>query len=88
MAAKFTIGETVQFSRGPGDTNVPPGPFTVTRVMPLSPEGQLYRVHGTVDGRERVLPESQLSLPVSSAKPASQKEAWPDLPRTDLASVL
>ncbi len=58
--SKFMIGQTVEFLRGPGDTHVPQGHFTVTRVMPRDSQDRTYRVRSSRDGQERVLPEKQL----------------------------
>lgn len=66
-AAKFAVGQVVEFLGGAGDGNVPKGNFVVLRVMP--PENRLfsYRVRSARDGQERSLPEAQLRLAVSGA---------------------
>ncbi|RKJ95948.1 hypothetical protein EBE87_28440 [Pseudoroseomonas wenyumeiae] len=58
--AKFLVGQTVTFTRGQADGNIPAGEFTILRVMPSEGGQRSYRVRGARDGQERVLPEDQL----------------------------
>jgi hypothetical protein len=57
--SKFIVGEAVEFIPGRWEANIPPGRYTVTRVMPPDHQARTYRVRSS-DGQERVMSELQL----------------------------
>jgi hypothetical protein len=57
---KYAIGERVEFSPGRFDGNVPPGAYTVARLLPSETLDMQYRVKNIRDNHERVVRESQL----------------------------
>jgi hypothetical protein len=80
--AKFKIGQAVALDRGAGDSHIPAGEFTITRVMPSEGGFRSYRVRGK-DSVERVMQESQLRPASGSAASkgghgkAEKAEVWP-----------
>jgi len=60
IPSKFSVGQLVQFIPHLGDAHIPPGTYTITRVMPRDSQDRTYRVRSSRDGQERVLPEQQL----------------------------
>ena len=63
-APKFRQGDRVVL-QGSNNRNARSGVYTITRVMPTSPEGIQYRAKNAMDTHERVVPEAQLR-PASS----------------------
>jgi len=60
---RFRIGErVVALAFG-----VPPGPYEITRVLPLVDGGPFYRGKSVADGRERALSELSLRRPPAAA---------------------
>jgi hypothetical protein len=60
MSPKFGPGDRVIVSKDPSIASLRPGIYTITRVMPASPEGVRYRAKNEMDSHERVLDEAQL----------------------------
>ena len=56
----FSVGESVELSPGRYDGTVPPGTYTVLRLLPNDGADREYRVRFQRDGHERVVRESQL----------------------------
>ena len=65
---KFHPGERVVVSPDSGNSNVRPGIYTITRVMPASPDGIQYRAKNEMETHERVLHEEQLRPAVDSLR--------------------
>ena len=65
---KFHQGECVLVPPDGNNSNVRPGIYTITRVMPASFDGIRYRAKNEMETHERVLHEEQLR-PVSDAAP-------------------
>ena len=57
---KFAIGQVVSFLPGLGELNVLPGRYKIQRLLPSETRDNQYRVKHSVDGHERVVPESKL----------------------------
>jgi len=63
---KFKIGQIVEFVPNrldPLSRNVPPGNYTIERLLPSDTTNLQYRVKHTVDGHQRVVAESELGQP-------------------------
>ena len=60
-AHRFTVGQTVTFSRSGPPRSAPRETFKIVRLLPAEASDQQYRVKSTLDGHERVVKESQLS---------------------------
>jgi hypothetical protein len=58
---KFTVGQMVQFSPGALEDSTARGKYTIVRLMPSEARDFQYRVRSSIDGRERVVRESQLA---------------------------
>ena len=58
---KYTIGERVQYIPSLKYGNVPPGTYTIERILPSEGGKLQYRVKHATDGHERVMHESQLT---------------------------
>lgn len=56
----FSVGQSVELRAGRYDGNVPPGIYTVLRLLPNDGADREYRVRNQRDGHERVVRESQL----------------------------
>lgn len=56
----FAVGQTVELNHDRYDRNLPPGAYTITRLLPNDAEDREYRVKSSHDGHERVVRESQL----------------------------
>ena len=67
---KFAVGERVRLTLGRFDGNVPPGIYTISRLLPADGSVCQYRVKHTEDGHERVVREGQL-MPHSVAENAA-----------------
>jgi len=65
---KYHPGERVVVLPERGNSSVRPGIYTITRVMPASPDGIQYRAKNEMDTHERVLLEAQLR-PASAVAP-------------------
>ena len=57
---KFKIGQTVHLVPNRLERQVPPGTYTVQRLLPVEGRELLYRVKHSGDGHERVVNEAQL----------------------------
>ncbi|HKM63474.1 MAG TPA: hypothetical protein VJY39_13395 [Acidisphaera sp.] len=66
-APKFRQGDRVVLLQDDNNRNARTGVYTITRVMPASPEGIQYRAKNAMDTHERVLPEAQLRAASSLA---------------------
>lgn len=60
MRPRYRPGDRVLVLPDRDNSNVRPGAYTITRVMPASPDGIQYRVKNEMDTHERVLREEQL----------------------------
>jgi hypothetical protein len=56
----FSVGQSVELTRGRYDGDVPNGTYTVLRLLPNDQADREYRVRHQRDGHERVVRESQL----------------------------
>jgi hypothetical protein len=56
---KFAVGRTVGVLPTPAIVPIPPGKYTIQRLLPTDSGAPLYRVKHTRDGHERVLLEGQ-----------------------------
>jgi hypothetical protein len=70
---KYRQGDRVVVLPERGNLSVRPGIYTITRVMPTSPDGIQYRAKNEMDTHERVLQEAQLQ-PVSGVAPLTTAE--------------
>ena len=70
---KYHQGERVVVLPERGNPSTRPGIYTITRVLPASPDGIQYRAKNEMDTHERVLQEAQLR-PVSSVAPTTTVE--------------
>jgi hypothetical protein len=57
---KFKIGQTVHLVPNRLERQVPPGAYTIQRLLPVEGRELLYRVKHSADGHERVVNEAQL----------------------------
>lgn len=57
---KFKAGQLVE-PRGRMGTSVPPGPFSIVRLLPPEGRENQYRLKSKRDGHERVVLESDLA---------------------------
>jgi len=57
---KFKVGQTVNLIANRLERHVPPGAYTIQRLLPVEGLDLLYRVKHTGDGHERVVNEAQL----------------------------
>lgn len=57
---KFKVGQTVNLLPNRLERHVPPGAYTIQRVLPVEGRNLLYRVKHSGDGHERVVNEAQL----------------------------
>lgn len=57
---KFKVGQTVNLIANRLERHVPPGAYTIQRLLPVEGQDLLYRVKHTGDGHERVVNEAQL----------------------------
>ena len=57
---KFKIGQTVHLVPNRLERQVPPGAYTIQRLLPVEGHELLYRVKHSADGHERVVNEAQL----------------------------
>ena len=57
---KFKVGQTVNLVANRLERHVPPGAYTIQRLLPIEGLELLYRVKHTADGHERVVSEAQL----------------------------
>jgi hypothetical protein len=60
MSPKYRPGDRVIVPMDRSNVSMRPGIYTITRVMPASPEGIRYRAKNEMDTHERVLDEAQL----------------------------
>ena len=56
----FSVGQSVEFFPGKYAGDVPPGLYTVLRLLPNDGTDREYRVRHQRDGHERVVRESQI----------------------------
>jgi hypothetical protein len=70
---KYRQGERVVVLPERGNPSTRPGIYTITRVMPASPDGIQYRAKNEMDTHERVLQEAQLQR-VSGVAPLTTAE--------------
>jgi hypothetical protein len=59
---RFKVGQKVVTPSGGSDAQIPRGPLTIVRLLPLVGGDPQYRVVSTVDGLKRALLESQIRL--------------------------
>lgn len=57
---KFAVGDRVVYEPGRFEGLVPPGIYTITRILPVTSAGCQYRVKSTLESQERVMDEAQL----------------------------
>lgn len=62
---RFAVGDRVELSpgrlaNGRSDPQIPPGTYTVARLMPWQGDGYHYRLKHARDQHERVASESQM----------------------------
>ena len=57
---RYKIGETVTLMARAFDKSIPPGDYTVTRLLPADGGDNQYRVKSTRNNQERVVKESML----------------------------
>jgi hypothetical protein len=57
---KFKVGQTVNLIANRLERHVPPGSYTIQRLLPVEGRELFYRVKHTGDGHERVVSEAQL----------------------------
>ena len=69
---KYHQGERVVVTADSGNSNVRPGIYTISRVMPASPDGIQYRAKNEMETHERVLHEEQLRPAVDSWREAAR----------------
>ena len=70
---KYRQGERVVVLPERGNPSTRPGIYTITRVLPVSPDGIQYRAKNEMDTHERVLEEAQLR-PASGVAPLTVAE--------------
>ena len=57
---KFTVGQTLHFSPGPGEDRKSKGRYKVVRQLPETGSMLQYRIKNEMDGQERVVREDQI----------------------------
>ena len=57
---KFTVGQTLHFSPGPGEDNKSKGRYKVVRQLPETGNMLQYRIKNEIDGQERIVREDQI----------------------------
>lgn len=57
---KFKVGQTVHLIPNRLERHIPPGAYTVQRLLPIEGRDVFYRVKHNGDGHERVVNEAQL----------------------------
>ena len=62
-AHRFRVGQTVVVPWSGPQVGLPLGPYVIVRLLPLEHGEPHYRVKSSVDGHERALLESQITLP-------------------------
>ena len=63
----FKGGQTLDLIPDRDEAHVPPGAYTIERLLPVEGRTALYRVRHAKDGHTRVLREAQLAKPDGSA---------------------
>ena len=71
---RFCIGERVVASA----YGVPPGPYEITRLLPLADNVAFYRAKSATDGHERALSEPTLR---PAPTPTNRNDAPPERPK-------
>jgi hypothetical protein len=56
----FAVGQSVELVRHPLNGKIPPGRYTIQRLLPNDGADREYRIRNVRDGHERVVRESQL----------------------------
>jgi hypothetical protein len=63
----FKVGQTLDLIPDRDEAHVPPGAYTIERLLPIEGRTAMYRVRHSKDGHTRVLREAQLAKPNGSA---------------------
>lgn len=64
MAAhKYAVGDNVSFAPHRYEDSASRGLYTIVRLLPAAEAAPQYRIRATIDGRERVVAEGQLTRP-------------------------
>jgi len=65
---KFAVGQVIDLVFDPRNGNVPRGRYKIQRLFPSDSGPLQYRVKHMEDGHERVIAESQVALPLWTAR--------------------
>ena len=60
---KYAVGERVRLAIGKYSGDASPGPYTISRQLPVEANVCQYRIRHVQDGHERVVQESQIAGP-------------------------
>jgi len=58
---KYKVGQTVYLIPSRDEAHVPPGTYTIQRLLPVEGRNVSYRVRHAHDGHERVVAEARLA---------------------------